>query len=239
MSDKYDFGQLTREYEEKGYVIVEGIFSPHDIQELRDAAQEVTDLTRQGQWPHRRIVGKQFPPFDSITSADSWGVQHLMHPNLPNHDLFRNFYGSSPLLDVAAHLLHTTEDSMQLELFNLLIEPKEHCFALGWHRDDIRPDVSENEEQERLAAPTHGIQWNACLFDDDCLFIVPKTHKRSRTPDEVKANNEIPPSARKVQSDLDDGFDGAWDIDPSETMRVSLKGECFYVSTNDSYVLFL
>jgi hypothetical protein len=230
MCDRKD-GRLSKatlnaiydQFHRDGFVIVDGIFDGQDVEELRKAAKDVTNLTREGKWPHRRVVGKQFPPYDTVASPDSWGVQHLMHPQLPHHESFTQFYASSPLLDISAHLLNTSILNMQLELFNLLIEPAQHCFALGWHRDDIRPDVTEVEERIRLAAPTSGIQWNACLYDDECLFLVPGSHTRLRTAEEIKANQTEPPPARLFKTD-DQGYDGAWDADPSTAKRVSLKG---------------
>lgn len=231
MDTGIDLARVKCDFERDGYVVVEGIFggskesAAQNIDALRRASADATSMTRAGKWAHRRIIGKQFPPYDTVSSPDSWGVQHLLHPDLPHHDVFADFYGSSPLLDVAAYLLDTTEDKMQLELFNLLIEPSEHCFALGWHRDDVRPDVTREEEVSRLAAPTHGVQWNACLYDDDCLFLVPGTHRRLRTKEESTANQTQPPAARKVDKGAkDEGYDGAWEIDPPETLRVSLKG---------------
>ncbi|PWN32637.1 uncharacterized protein FA14DRAFT_161986 [Meira miltonrushii] len=219
-----DLIKLKHDYETQGYVIMDGIFAEQDLKALQKAAHEVVQLTRQGNWPHRRIVGKQFPPFDKVQSNDSWGVQHLMHPDLPNHTLFTKFYASSPLLDVACFLLGVQdEQQLQLELFNLLIEPEKHSFALGWHRDDVRADVTQEEEKTRLAAPTHGIQWNACLYDDDCLFVVPGTHTRIRDEAERKANAEIPPAAKPFKGEDDSGFDGDWEIDPPTTLRVRLK----------------
>lgn len=219
-----DLNKLKSDYEKQGYVILDGIFAEQDLERLRKAASEVVELTREGKWSHRRIVGKQFPPFDKVQSSDSWGVQHLMHPQLPNHDLFAEFYASSPLLDVGCFLLGAKDErQLQLELFNLLIEPEKHSFALGWHRDDVRADVTQEEERIRLAAPTHGIQWNACLYDDDCLFVVPGTHARIRDEAECKANAEIPPAAKLFKGENDSGFDGDWEIDPPTTLRVRLK----------------
>lgn len=218
---------IRERFHRDGYVIVDGIFQNQDIKELQRAAEEVTQLTREGKWTHRRVVGKQFPPYDTIISPDSWGVQHLMHPDLPHHELFTRFYGSSPLLDIAANLLKTSVANMQLELFNLLIEPDQHCFALGWHRDDIRPDVTELQEKKRLAAPTSGIQWNACLYDDDCLFLIPGSHNRPRTDKEIIANQADPPPTRlyEKEPEANQEFDGAWQVDPPTTKRVILKGE--------------
>jgi hypothetical protein len=216
---------LAEHFHREGYVIVDDIFDKVDIEALRKAASDVISLTREGNWNHRRVVGKQFPPYDTITTPDSWGVQHLMHPSLPHHDTFAQFYGSAPLLDIAAHLLSTKISNMQLELFNLLIEPSDHYFALGWHRDDIRADVEEDKELERLGAPTSGIQWNACLYDDDCLFLVPRTHARLRTEEERIANQTDPPAARPIdEADNSQDSSGSWTIDPKTTKRVSLKG---------------
>lgn len=43
------------------------------------------------------------------------------------------------------------------ELFNLLINPLSHDFALRWHRDDIKEDATEEEEQEALKVWHHGV----------------------------------------------------------------------------------
>lgn len=43
------------------------------------------------------------------------------------------------------------------ELFNLLINPLHHDFALRWHRDDVRENATEEEEAKALAAWTHGV----------------------------------------------------------------------------------
>ena len=45
------------------------------------------------------------------------------------------------------------------ELFNILINPEEHDFALRWHRDDVRETASESEEVEALARSHHGVSY--------------------------------------------------------------------------------
>jgi hypothetical protein len=47
---------------------------------------------------------------------------------------------------------------MLTELFNLLINPESHEFALRWHRDDIRETASEDEERQGLSIWNHGVR---------------------------------------------------------------------------------
>lgn len=44
-----------------------------------------------------------------------------------------------------------------LELFNLLINPEHHDFALRWHRDDVKESATEQEEFRALAASHYGV----------------------------------------------------------------------------------
>ena len=48
------------------------------------------------------------------------------------------------------------------ELFNLLINPEQHGFALRWHRDTIRGEATEDEEREALNHWHAGVRFNAC-----------------------------------------------------------------------------
>ena len=71
-------------------------------------------------------------------------------------------------------------------LYNLLAQP-DRDFALRWHRDDIAPTVSAEEEEARLKAPILHAQWNLALFDDESLIVLPGSHARSRTLEERNA----------------------------------------------------
>ncbi|OCH85383.1 hypothetical protein OBBRIDRAFT_838987 [Obba rivulosa] len=166
-------------YETQGFVIIPNLV-PEPIRiELEAACARVIARTRAGEWPHRRTVGRQFPPFDEA-HPDSWGVQHVMHPAL-GEPVFAKWYTSRPLLDAAEALLECREDELQMELFNLLINPESHAFALRWHRDDVRETATEDEEREALAVWHHGVQWNTALYTDSCLYIVPESHKQPRS----------------------------------------------------------
>jgi hypothetical protein len=49
---------------------------------------------------------------------------------------------------------------------------------------NFRPEATAEEELPELLKPYYAAQWNAALYDDDCLFVVPGSHRRPRTKEE-------------------------------------------------------
>lgn len=45
-----------------------------------------------------------------------------------------------------------------VELFNMLINPLEHDFALRWHRDDVKETATAEEEEKALGIWNHGVR---------------------------------------------------------------------------------
>ncbi|EIN04435.1 hypothetical protein PUNSTDRAFT_146419 [Punctularia strigosozonata HHB-11173 SS5] len=184
---------LKERYAKDGFVIIPGLIPAEDRTELEAACERVIAKTRAGLWTHRRVVGKQFPPYDTETNPDSWGVQHVMHPDL-HEPAFAKWYTSDPLVHAAAELLECEEGDLQMELFNLLINPLSHEFALRWHRDDVKETASEEEERAALSVWDHGVQWNTALYQDSCLYVVPGSHKLPRTPEQrAQSATQSPP----------------------------------------------
>ena len=68
-------------YDEQGFVVVPNLVPEASRAALEAACERVVERTRSGEWTLRRTVGRQFPPFDE-SNDDSWGVQHVMHPDL-------------------------------------------------------------------------------------------------------------------------------------------------------------
>ncbi|KAJ7212963.1 hypothetical protein GGX14DRAFT_445802 [Mycena pura] len=168
-----------RQFEDEGFVIISGLIIPESFPRLERACADVISRTRDGSWPHRRTVGKQFPPYGT-GDPDSWGVQHVMHPDLAQ-PAFAQWYTSNEVVTAVQMLLGCKEDELQMELFNLLINPLSHNFALRWHRDDIGNDATEEEEERALDAwKPHGVS----LYEDSCLFVVPGSHKIPRSPEQ-------------------------------------------------------
>ncbi|KAI8339002.1 hypothetical protein BC941DRAFT_460577 [Chlamydoabsidia padenii] len=164
-----------------GYVIVDNLISEEQLLKLRDACERVINKARSGEWKHCRLVGTQFPPWTK--GDDVWGVQHVLHPEL-GEPVFMEWYGSDALLNAVCQLLDTKRDGLQFELFNLLVNPQHHDFDLTWHRDAIPVGATHDMEEQLLAIPHYGTQWNTALYEDDCLFVVPNSHRRIRTDKE-------------------------------------------------------
>ncbi|KAL2149316.1 hypothetical protein VTH82DRAFT_8664 [Thermothelomyces myriococcoides] len=217
---------------EQGFVVLPSVLTPEELEELRGAAARLTATARAGGWPHVRTVGKQFPPWDSSLVPDRagiWGVQHLLHPDLPaspeDRAAFARLYFHERLLAVTRELLSITspssetsgeedDEKLTMELFNMLVRPsgpgvsEDQPFALRWHRDDIPASASAEEEAARLKRPGEPYvhtQWNLPLYDDDSLIVVPGSHARPRTDAERAAGPYDDPLPGQVRVALRPG----------------------------------
>ncbi|KZP16317.1 hypothetical protein FIBSPDRAFT_794588 [Athelia psychrophila] len=217
---------LKNDYDENGYVILDGLIAPEDFTPLEQACQRAISRTRSGEWKHRRTVGKQFPPYGE-EDPDSWGVQHVMHPAL-GEDAFAKWYTSEPLTKVAAQLLDCRQEDLQMELFNLLINPLSHDFALRWHRDDVPGKATEEEEIQALGAWHYGIQWNTALYTDSCLFIVPKSHKIPRTAEQRSLSMTSEPPSNPLD------MPGAFRVTLKPGQTVFYNSNIMHCATYDS-----
>ncbi|ODV76999.1 uncharacterized protein CANTADRAFT_56841 [Suhomyces tanzawaensis NRRL Y-17324] len=172
---------------ENGFTVIRGFLSPQEVAQYLEASEAVVQLARDGDWPHVRTRGKQFPPWPKNFSPDIWGVSGLLHPDLGKLALpFHEVYSSDKILDVAGDILQISKDGLSMELMNMLINPLTN-FGLDWHRDTIKPEVTEAEEAEQLAdigASAAGAQFNLALTEDKCLIVIPKSHNRVRTAEE-------------------------------------------------------
>ncbi|KAL4807690.1 hypothetical protein BDV18DRAFT_135812 [Aspergillus unguis] len=187
-----------------GFVVIPSLLPPSELSALRAAATKSTTLTRTGHWPHFRTVPKQFPPWPKdvpppASEGGIWGVQHLLHPDMTGREEFAKFYFDERVLSVVEELLGLEKDGNEgdeklvMELFNLLVAPEIHDFALRWHRDDIPETASPEEEERLLASKSPGgrqshAQYNLALCDDASLIVVPGSHRRVRTETERNAD---------------------------------------------------
>ena len=185
-----------------GYVVIPKLLPPHLLLASQASCKYLVTNTRSGTyWPHVRTVPKQFPPWPKYISPDQklniWGIQHLLHPSLSGlRDVFAEVYFSEQILSPVRDILSTdtftpTSSDLVMELFNLLISP-ETDFELIWHRDDIKSDLSGEEELKQIDSRAPGgrqlhAQYNIALFEDESLIVVPGSHRRARTEEEREA----------------------------------------------------
>ncbi|KAJ6787541.1 hypothetical protein PWT90_02796 [Aphanocladium album] len=177
--------------ERDGFVVVKSIVSPEKLATLREAATKVEAMARKGEWPHIRTVGKQFPPWQWEPEKGIWGVQHMMNPDLPGHEIFTELYFSEEVLSIVKELLQCEDEQLVMELFNMLVRP-DGDFELRWHRDDIPAEATPEEEMERLGHPGFHAQYNFALWEDESLVLVPGSHARARTDAERAAGTFEP-----------------------------------------------
>ncbi|KAI0262042.1 hypothetical protein BC834DRAFT_406720 [Gloeopeniophorella convolvens] len=183
---------LKQRYDTDGFVVIPGLVSPQEHTDLLAATERTTARTRTGTWPHARVVGKQFPPYGA--GSDVWGVQHAMHPAL-GEPAFARWYAGAAVRDAARGLLGCGDGELQMELFNILVNPAYSEFALCWHRDDVKGAASEEEERAALAVRHYGVQWNTALHEDASLYVVPSSHRVPRTTEQRALSCDTTPPA--------------------------------------------
>ena len=183
--DSNPSSELQASIEKDGFVVIPSILTPSEISTLRNACAATIQLARAGQWPHLRTIPTQFPPWPKAPPAGTgiWGIQHLLHPQLPESPIFATSYFHPKILGAAKTLIGCQDDKLVMELYNLLIRPDDD-FELCWHRDDIQWSSSAEEEMERLSERAYHAQWNLALYDDASLIVVSGSHQRAKTPDE-------------------------------------------------------
>ncbi|RMZ86094.1 hypothetical protein DV737_g108, partial [Chaetothyriales sp. CBS 132003] len=203
-----------------GFVVVRNLLAPDQVEHYHSIATTATTKTRTGGWPHFRTVPKQFPPWPSTPPPASeggiWGVQHLLHPEMPGRESFAKCYFSESILKVAEELMGVqgsgdgADEPLVMELFNLLVAPETKDFELRWHRDDISEKATAEEELTQLAAKSPGgrqghAQYNLALCPDASLIVVPGSHRRARTDIERNADPYEPALPNQLVVKLEPG----------------------------------
>ncbi|KAK4621870.1 hypothetical protein CLAFUW4_07130 [Fulvia fulva] len=124
-----------------GFVRIAQAFSPEEVHPFQQACKRTVDLARAGKWPYFRTLPKQFPPWTDDVSQGIWGVQHLLHPDMPEKETFEKSHFGDTMVNAVTALLQCSRDELVLELCNMLVRP-DRDFALRWHRDDMPGQVA-------------------------------------------------------------------------------------------------
>jgi len=183
------------QFNEEGYVIIPGI-NESVYDRVRVAAERATSKSRAGSWPHVRMV-------DSAGPLDIWGVSNLLHPDL-GEPAFADYLATDEVLETAGDLL---PGPLRLSLTNMLVNPALRDHAIGWHRDTAEPDISGEAELALLRKNLNHTQWNAAIYPESCLRIVPGSQARNITDAErnILVNHPFEPMPGELRVHLHEG----------------------------------
>ena len=188
---------------EEGYVVLRQVVPPDQVEELRREYEILVDRQR-AVWARDRAPGD--PPgghwetgaqprlilsgmAGEIDASTAGAVEIWFHENVQG--------ASSRLLGV--------EDAAVTEMMLMCSPVRDHGPA-RWHRD-FAPAHSSSvmgyAEDIRENGPRY-VQWNLTLYDDDVLWVVPGSHLRPNTPEEVEQlrRNDRAPLDSGVQTHL-------------------------------------
>lgn len=162
-----------RQYAQQGFFVVDDAVDPDMLGRLLTAAVRTKKRVRSGEvdlYTHRSKDG------------EPWAIRGLFAPEI-GEPVFAEYLLSEPVMHYVRPFIGS-----ELTLGGVLIftNPYEDDYGFGWHRDfgGNERDGSYEVEMEILNRPMRSIKWHLALVDDDCLQLVPGSHKRYRTAHE-------------------------------------------------------
>ena len=165
-------------FDELGYFITKEAVDQEIVGQMRDAARRVRE---------RVISGELDLYTDWHGDKDPYHIAGFLSPQF-GEPVFAQYFGSKPLLDYVV-----AQVGADLFLGNLAMftNPTKTPYICQWHRDDgLRYDQAEEPEMEYLRRLRSGCRWELALVDDCALGLVPGSHRRYRTAEEIEAMKE-------------------------------------------------
>ena len=203
--------EQKRSWEQNGYFIVKDAVDPALLPELRDAGRRVKQRIRDGK-------------FDLYTDRKGEGEPFhfagLLSPKC-GEPVFAEYMGSKPLLDYVYAQIGT---DLRLGVCTIFTNPHDKPFICPWHRDDgLRYHQEEEPELEYLRLPRSGCRWELALVDDYSLHLVPGSHRRYRTEQEL----------RVTQEGLDEELEGDLKVHFKAGETVFFTGDCLHRAVHE------
>ncbi len=217
---------------EQGYVILRHCIPPEMLDAVRTACEKMVDRQRViwarerapdasagGVWetaPQPRLHLQTMQ--DQIDAETALSIEIWLHENLQGV--------SSELLGL--------EDAAVTEMMMMCSPVRDHGPA-KWHRDFYPPYCAplQGYVDDILENGPRYVQWNIPLYDDDVLWVVPKSHIRRNTEEENRqlTKDNRAPLANGVQTHLNAG-DGVayilpilhWGSNYSTKLRRTIHG---------------
>ena len=173
MSYKYT-EQNRDEYFSQGFTIMRGLIPPSLLTDLRHETDKARDIARAKNGPQTQRLQPVYA-YDEL-----------------NHQAFRDFLNLPEMQATVLGILGA--DHGQSDIMGVLLEPASNAWATNWHRDWVHHDsrVDPIQFEKVMMNPLMFNQFNAPLWDDHSLWVVPGSHNRVDTPEEVSAYGSIP-----------------------------------------------
>ncbi|WP_026961390.1 phytanoyl-CoA dioxygenase family protein [Alicyclobacillus herbarius] len=156
-------------YKENGYLLVKGVFSPSEVEEMRTALDGILDRAAKSKFDKSHTwQGDYLPPeqlkklvlkgFHDVHYHDSAFLRALAHPNM------------------TAILSQLIGPNVQLHHSKMLVKPPEKGAAFPLHQDY---PYFPHERHTMLAASVHLDDAN---MENGCICVIPKSHKQGPIP---------------------------------------------------------
>ena len=171
---------MSEDYWAHGYLNIQGILPPSLRRDLRHEAAK-------GRERARRDHGPQAPRVRQIGEY----AEHIAFQP------FRDYAELPELCDAVERLFGPgSKPTGEIERIGILIEPKEHSWVHGWHRDgqvEVPPESHDDPEVngalwERFTTRHIYNQVNCALYRDSTLWLVPGSHAQPDGPGQIQTS---------------------------------------------------
>jgi len=184
MSYRYT-NQNREEYLLDGFTVLRGLIPASLLADLRLETDKARVIAREQNGPQTQRLQPVYA-----------------YPEL-RHECFRDFLNLPEFVKTVYGILG--DDHPQSEIMGVLLEPAGKPWATNWHRDWMHHNakIDPVEFSKLMRNPLMFNQFNAALWDDHSLWVVPGSHDRDDTPEEIAAFGQVPvppPSFKDHQS---------------------------------------
>lgn len=216
-------------WNENGYCVFEQILPPELLADLRKLTDTARDIARNEY--KNSAAGKMLA---ARGRAEAQRLQPIHRPDLP-YEPIAALYSLESLRDAIAavhpdsaaqlgKLDPVVVDGVGQVQLGVLIEPEESAWCTNWHRDWVhhalgasRPEQHPTRGHTQKSAAFDEVfrdssyfnQINLPLYDDSSLWVVPGSHKRFDSPEEIAHFPILPAPAPDLRNLTDEEREAA------------------------------
>lgn len=171
-----DVGRHRDEYAERGFTVLRGAIPADLVERLRRAAEEVRSVTRAAQGP-----GATRPPGGYVGGRLTQDFTHQI--DIAAFEEFEACPAIRQFVDATLGPDHQNDH----DAFTILFEAEDREWVQSWHRDyrDNVPWIDHDAWAALVEDLAYFNQFNAALYHDISLWLVPGSHRRPDTAEEA------------------------------------------------------